>query len=223
MRFFTFLFLFLTLSFASFSQLVHDESYSDMDFWLFKQKLEQAVIHKNQMAFKDLLADTVWEGHFLCGECSKDAFMQDYFGDGKAAHTWKQLLNVIRFGFSKIQQSPNESFIFKAPSYLDSVDTENELIILGENVNIRAKAGTNSEVIHQASYEKFKCDCNITTNKDSTFQFVNNQLWVEIYVDDQTTGYVLASLTSQAIYKRMTVKKIDGTWKITSFYNPPGC
>ena len=224
-----FIALFSILTSTSYSQLVYDESYLDNDFWHFKAQLESAVFYQDTTVLKSLLADKVLEGHFVCETCTKEEFMKYFFSNGNAAYYWEQLQKVIRYGFRKVEEAnsnyvvPHESVVFKAPSYLKELDESTELIILGERVNIREQPGINSPIIRQATYEKFSCNCSIDTETKSTHQTVDNQQWTEITLTDNQKGYVLSKYTSRRIYKRVTVAKIDGAWKIILFYNPPGC
>src|SRR5690606_15353463 len=118
---------------------------------------------------------------------------------------------------------PHEKVIFQAPSYLKKVDTDNELIILGKNVNVRKEPKLNSEIIRTATYEVFKCDCNILTATDKTYQTVNGINWIEIKLDENKVGYVAVEYTSYDLIKEMIIAKVNGQWKIIYWYHASGC
>lgn len=212
------------------AQLIFDESYLDLDFLKFKNELLQCIIAKDKEKLKTFLADFVFESKDTCGYpgCPPDEFMKYYFEES-SEDSWKDMFKIIRFGFSRIEDTnpenivPHATLIFREPSYLKNVDTANEVIILGENVNIRENPSLQSKVIRRASFEKFNCDCNITTMKKSKVQTVDGIDWLEIKLKSGEIGYVSLNLTSYNLIKEMTIAKINGEWKILSFFNAPGC
>lgn len=213
------------------SQIIKDETYLDKDFWTFRAKLEEAIINKSTTKLKKLLADKVRESNDGCGAsgCDKDEFIEYYFGDGSVDETWEEIKTVVRFGFirriDEYTEMPvkHDKTVFQAPSYLSEIDEDNEIIVLGEKVNIREQPSLNAKVIKQASYEVFKCDCNILTSKETTYQTKEGIGWLEIYLENNKIGYIAAKYTSYEIIKEMTVGKINGKWKIISYYHSPGC
>ncbi|MBW1294985.1 SH3 domain-containing protein [Aquimarina litoralis] len=212
------------------AQLINDESYLDVEFLEFKTNLLHCVIRKDKEKLKDFLAEHVLESKDTCGYpgCTKDEFIKYYFGE-YPDESWNHMLTILRFGFSRIEDEypnnivPHDKIIFKGPSYLKKVDTDNEIIVLGENVNIRETPSLKGKIIRQASFEKFSCDCNITTMKKSTHQQVDGINWLEIKLKSGKVGYISAALTSYALIKEMTIAKVNGKWKIISFFNAPGC
>lgn len=215
------------------AQLIHDESHTDLSFWKFKVKLEEAILKKDTTLLKSLLADRILESNDICGDlgCPVSEFMYHYFSASSVQSeiSWFQLQQIVRFGFYKNFDEYNETPVlhsknmFSAPSYLKKIDTEVETIILGNNVNIREQASLKAKVIQQASYEVFKCDCNITTQTETTYQIVDGIDWLEIKLNNGKVGYVASKYTSAAIHRDLTIAKVNGKWKIISFYQGPGC
>jgi len=214
----------------SYGQIINDESYLDLDFLKFKTELINCVIQKDTLKLKGFLADRVYESKDTCGYpgCTKDDLIKYYFKE-LANESWNDMLNLLRFGFSrKVDDNtewivPHEKVVFQAPSYLKKVDTENELLILAENVNIRKKPSLNSEIIRTTSYEKFKCDCNIMTMTNTTYQTVDGINWIEIKLENNEVGFVASKFTSYELIKEMTIAKVNGEWKIISWFQSPGC
>lgn len=212
------------------AQLINDESYLDIEFLKFKNDLLECVINKDTAKLKEFLADKVFESKDLCGYpgCNKVDFIKYYFNEG-AEETWDTMLKIIRFGFVRDTDQnpqrivPHDSMIFYGPSYLKYVDTDNEVIILGENVNIREKPSLNAKAIRKASFEKFKCDCNILTTKETTYQLIDGINWLELKLESGEIGYVASGFTSYDLIKEMTIARIDGKWKIISFFQEAGC
>ncbi|WP_271784413.1 SH3 domain-containing protein [Aquimarina algiphila] len=212
------------------AQLINDESYLDLEFLKFKTELLHCVIQKDKEKLKGFLANRVLESKDTCGYpgCTKDEFIKYYFEEN-SEESWKNMLTILRFGFSRVEDEnpnniiPHDKIIFQGPSYLKKVDRDNEIIVIGENVNIREKPSLKGKVIRRSSFEKFSCDCNIITMKKSTYQTVDEINWLEIKLKSGQVGYISAELTSYSLIKEMTIAKIDGKWKIISFFNSPGC
>ena len=222
----------LTILFSinSFGQVISDESYLDLSFLKFKTELLNCVIQKDTLKLKDFLAERVFESKDVCGYpgCTKDELIKYYFKEG-AEDSWKDMLTILRFGFSRLEDEnpdnivPHDKIIFQGPSYLKKIDTENQLLILGENVNIRKEPSIKSEIIRTTTYEVFNCDCNILTMTNKTYQTVDGINWIEIKLEENKIGYVSSELTSYDLIKEMTIAKVNGEWKIISWFQSPGC
>jgi hypothetical protein len=216
---------------TSHAQLIIDESYKDESFWTFKAELESCLLNRDKTKLKSMLADTVYESKDGCGNpgCSKDEFIEYCFNDDDDQDTWEEMLRITRFGFHRYDSLYQHfltnvvAFGFQAPSYLKTINTDDEIIVLGENVNIREKPSKNAKVIAKASFEKFKCDCNILTSKETTYQTADGIDWLEIYLPNGHVGYIAEKYTSYNVIKELTVVKIKGAWKIVSYSHAPGC
>lgn len=230
------LFLLLIISGVASAQYIQDESYLDSDFWIFKAKLEACLLAEDAKAFEGFLADRILIGKDACQEntCTKEEFLRN-FGLNKEANLnskemYYTMLIIMRFGFKQIKYKDTYNFpkltnqlVFQAPSFYTKVNSENELLILGTNVNIRTAPSKTAPIIRQASYETFPCDCNIMTQKESTFQIKEGIAWVEVKLKGGKLGYVATNYTSYTLNKEMTIAKIKGEWKIISFFHPVGC
>ncbi len=224
------LILLILFSFNSYGQIINDESYLDLEFLKFKTELLNCVLAKDTTKLKSFLAERVFESKDLCGYpgCTKDDLIKYYFKEN-AENSWNTMLSILRFGFTRLEDKnpdnivPHDKIIFQGPSYLKSVDTDNELLILGENVNVRKEPSLKADIIRTASYEVFKCDCNILTMTDRTYQTVDGINWIEIKLNGTEIGYVASKLTSYDLIKEMTIAKVNGKWKIISWFQSPGC
>ena len=217
---------------ASYSnaQVINDESYLDIEFMKFKAELTSCVLAKDTTHLKRLLADSIKESNDGCGfiGCPKNEFIEYYFEES-ANESWQNMLSIIRFGFSRINHEytdspvPHSSTVFQGPSYLKKLNEQEQLVVLGENVNIRKEPGIKSPIIRKASFEIFSCDCNISDQTDLTYLTVDGIDWVQIKLGENQVGYVAQEFTSLEIYKEMTIAKVKGQWKIISFYHSAGC
>lgn len=223
----------LTISIQLNGQLISDESYKDESFWKFRNELERCIIEKDTTELKKYLAERIHESNDGCVDsirgCTKDEFISYYFGHNNEEEVWDEMLKVIRFGFYQIESEDlnypvaHSKESYKAPSYLKNVNATKEVIILGQNVNIREHPSLKSRVIKQASFEKYRCDCNILTVKETTYQSSDGIDWLEIYLDQGKIGYVAEKYTSYSVIKEMQISRVKGKWKVIWYYHPPGC
>lgn len=219
------------ISVATNAQIISDDSYLDESFWVFKEKLIATIVDKDTNQLKPFLADTILESNDGCGYpgCSKEEFIRYYFSEHDKLSTWEEMSEIIRFGFIRTEEAfPNylesrEKLVFRAPSFMFKHNSRTELVVLGERVNIRAGAGKDKDVIRQATYEVLQCDCDISTETDTTFIEVDGIWWIEVKLSDGKRGYIASKYTSIELIKEMTIAKINGVWKIISYFNEPGC
>lgn len=205
------------------AQLIHDESYTDASFWEFRLKLEQSIQNKDTTAFKELMADTVFESKNGCSICPKDQFFSALsMSSEDEANMWSDLQSIVRYGFSRINQESNlGGYFFEAPSFRKNSDQFTSVVLLGENINIREKPHLKSPVLQQASFEAFDCDCNIADMTESTYQEINGLAWLEIKLKNTQKGYVAVKHTSYQLSRSIIVRKVNGDWKITAYSYPP--
>lgn len=214
-----------------FSQsLSNDESYLDNDFWKFKVRLANCTIKKDKEELKDLLSDKVldcWDAFDCAGPdgCNKEQFINTFFNDKQSKH-WDILQRTIQFGFSRILDTTNykninttrDSLVFEAPSFSKKSFREDasKVIILAENLNLRAKPSINSEIITKVSYGVYNCK---TDESESTvIYFQDNIEWIKISLKNGTTGYISKKFTSKYLDRTIRVAKIKGKWKLIMYY-----
>lgn len=159
-------------------------------------------------------------------------WLLDYLFSNNSEDSWEQLKQAVRFGFHRFTANqntrrwvPEGSLCFQAPSYFKRFSPDSVLLVLGENVNIRKEAGLKAPIIAQVSYELLGCHCLITAAPHPEEVRINadGRLWMQVFLPDGREGYIAYSLTSVSVYRELTVAKLDGEWKIVSFFMAPGC
>jgi len=216
----------IVLGFSIYSlnaQIIQDESYLEDDFWKFTARLGKCVAERDTVLLKSLLANRVYESKDGCGNegCTQESLINGYFSSNQS-DSWNELGNILRFGFTRVVDgaSGKNKTAFQGPSYLKTLDQDKqlgELLILGENVNIRYSPSLKAKVIRQSTYEIFRYD-NLAKTIES-----DDIKWVEIQLENGQKGYIASHLTTINFRKELTVGKIEGIWKIVSFSHIPGC
>ncbi len=231
MRFFSVFLLFFFVKLLP-AQYVCDESYLDQDFWFFKNQLTQVVLDRDAKALAPLLADSVFTTYDGCryDYLDRDFFAKEFW-EQQEGFFWKEMLKILRFGFFQVEPgidlddfATSQAQGFRCPSFLKQVDTKEQFLILGQNVNIRAEPSLKSKVLHKASYEVFDCTCADFHLLEEPIWIENDGLtWMKFQLKNGTSAYVSYELTSESLEYQMTVEKIGGKWQITSFYSPLEC
>lgn len=216
----------------SFSQ-VSDQSFRDLAFVKFKNQLTEAILDRDTAKLFPLLADEVHASD-QCSYAPKSCFMDEFRHPGPDRDKlWNDLLKAVSFGFSHTvlndavyRIAGRAEVIFQAPSYLKSFDDKNQtqLLVLGQNVNIREKPTVYSKVLTQASFEALKYVDPLTTGLRSDFYFDEGRQWYRVMLRDGRTGFIAEDFTSASLNRELSVKKINGEWKIISaFSSIPKC
>ncbi len=220
--------------------LVVDESKTDASFMAFKAQLHIAVQKKDVELLLPLLADSVRESsNNPCQYCPKQYFVQMVCVPNKQrpndAYFWQQTELLLKYGFKKGDEQ-NPSYIanyvhanqyFTAPAFTIVFDDYDTLLVLEETVKVYNAPTAQDSAISTISYGKY-ATVNTSERRGSQYDFWvynadEDANWAHIALPNGKTGYVLVEKTSVALYKEMTVAKINGQWKIVSFYHPPGC
>lgn len=230
--------LFFTLlsasAFSASSQTVYDQSFRDASFVKFKTQLMQAVVERDTAKLFPLLAEQVHVNESGCSYAPKSCLMREFRkGGSETEKLWDDMLKILSYGFSRnvmkndIYRLASEGdVIFQAPSYLREFDDKNNtyLLVLGQGVNVRERPGTNAKVIAQASFETLRYIDPLVTGLRSDFHFYNGKQWYEVALADGRTGYIIEDFVSANINRELSVKKVNGEWKIISFFSPlPKC
>ncbi len=224
----------LTLTFSGFSQTVYDQSFRDASFVKFKTQLMQAVVDRDTAKLFPLLAAQVHVNEDRCSYAAKECFMNQFRQGGPDAEKlWDDMMQIVSFGFSRnvikndIYRLASEGdLIFQAPSYLNGFDDKNKtyLFVLGQGVNVREQPNVKSKVIAQASFETLRYIDPLVTGLRSDFHFYNGKQWFEVVLADGKTGYIIEDYVSANINRELSVKKVNGEWRIISFFSPlPKC
>ena len=213
--------------------LVNDQSFSDPTFLAFKLNLTQSVIERDTGKLFALLADNITTNDNDCHYTNNSCFKTLFQTSGETNLVWDELYELISLGFSKNKLARKNFFwraykgdvIFQAPAYYKYIEDENkQLVVLAKNVNIREQPGTRAKSIGVASFELLNYNNPYSGNSPTAYNNIDGELWYEVKMWDGRLGYIHEDYVSPKIKHELSVKKIDGDWKIISFYQPsPKC
>jgi len=223
----------LALSFSSFSQVIYDQSFRDLSFVKFRNQLTEAILERDTSKLFPLLAAEVHASD-KCNYAPKDCMMEEFRHAGPDRDKlWSDLLKAISFGFSEnvvkdviYRLAGKGEVVFQAPSYLKTFDDKNKqyLLVLGQNVNVREKPTPYSKVVAQVSLETLKYVDPMLTGSRGDFYFADGKQWYQVMLRDGRTGFIVEDFTSAGLNRELSVKKINGEWKIISaFSSIPKC
>jgi hypothetical protein len=209
--------------------ITNDESYLDNDFWEFKIQLANCTIKKDKEALKKLLYYKVldcWDAYDCAGPegCDKEQFINTFFNNKESKH-WEILQKSIQIGFRKVTDTINykhintkrDPVVFEAPSFskhFKNIDAA-KVIIIAENLNLRAKPTLKSAVLAQISYDAYNCETD--ENGSITTYFGDTMEWIKVSLNNGIRGYVSKKFTSAYLDRKIKVAKINGEWKMIMY------
>lgn len=190
----------------------------------FQARLTEALEKQDLKLLRPLLAETLTDGAAdggaYCPEgCPIDTFFARKFtSDSEKAVFFEDFLRVAKTGFAPLKEEPGA---FMAPAYSLKLG-ENELYIVGKNVNIREKPGTQAKVILQKSYEMVPFIPDAENGFPQTVE-KDDLYWVKIKLAGGKIGYVASKFTSVDFYKDIQAVQKDGKFVVTGFIDAFVC
>ncbi len=186
-----------------------DEVPPDSDFARFRSRLLQAVQSRDANFIRQIAAPDI---KLSFGGSLK---LDDVGIDNPKATIWVGLEKAMGTGCAKSSQLTDTWIcpqVFETwPSNLDAFTY---VAIIGENVNVRASANTNSRVLGLLSNEAVKIDQK-TQQREKRFDLNNLQGWTPIIMPNGDRGYVANRYVYSQIGYRAFFKKFSGKWKMT--------
>ncbi len=215
-------------------QIVKDDSYNDPTFVAFKTKLLGAVLYKDTTALFTLADDGVKTADEICDgvpiTCFKDIFREV---PAQVNPAWNELYRAISYGFNETTvkrtipgYARKGEVIFQAPSYQEYLpERDDQLLVLGEMVNVRYAPSPTSTIITRVTNKRLLFNDPYNSPSLTAFNLVDGKLWYEVILSDGQRGYIHEDYVSASLTRELSVKKVEGEWKIISFYKKPtpGC
>ena len=185
-----------------------DESHLDPSFAEFKAKLLEAIEKRDQEFLRSALASNVtlsFEGPST-PEQAQAAF--DYNNGG----LWEALREALLLGATRFRYGFCAPYIFTL--FPKNVPFDS-LVIIGEDVEVRAEPYETAPVISHLSYDIVK------TNRHFSLQDRidgEKHYWHEVTTPDGLLGYVWGKYTRDVVDYRFCFDKLNGKWVLTSFF-----
>lgn len=231
-------FLFLSVS-AQNNPYFHVEPKDDIAFKEFKKQLTTAIEKRDTNLLKPLLADSILESsNGLCKYCAKTKFIGINCTEQETLpysnDFWEQAEKLITLGFTKpTEQNPDyyanivkkgEHLVSPPYNYHNSFDS---VLVLEKGIFIRKEPLKTSKVVTIVNYTVLPTLNSDNVDYDRYDYYIYNQdediAYIRVKLPNSEVGYLDASYTSQAVHKQITIAKINGAYKIVSYYHPPGC
>jgi len=222
----------LIAQFALAQKMLVDNSYQDESFLKFKVKLLDAILEKDTAKLFALVDD----GTAVNPRPGKgmDDFKQSFRGElynyNSENDPYEELLKVISFGFRKNVIGNATNFwdaelgetVFQAPSYFPFIAGNQDiyLFVLADKVNVREKPTIYSKVVGQVSQELLLYTL---PDRGVIAIFNDGYHWLQVKLSNGKTGYIADVFTSVSVLKELSVRKVNGEWRIVSYFSPPGC
>lgn len=184
-----------------------DEAAKDPSFFVFRARLIEAVAARDAAQVIAVLSPKITNN--FGGDGGTAEFKQQWQPEDKASKLWPELACVLSLGGRFTKDGG-----FSAPYYFaawpegDDADAFEWIVIVGENVRVREKAGASSPVIAKLSFELVRVD----DGQDGS-----TEEWTRIKLADGRKGFVATRFTGSAIGWHAIFAKEDGEWRMTAF------
>jgi hypothetical protein len=192
-----------------------DEAYKNADFLKFRNQMQAAVKSKNVKFIKAHVDKNIKNG--FGGNDGIAEFIKQWNlnKNPEKSSLWYELGEVLRLGGSFTNK---EKTSFMAPyvysSFPEGYDSFTHGVIIGKNVNLRAKPSANSKIIAKLNYDIVEV---IGPGRLVDRKVANS--WRHIKLANGLKGYVAEKyFRSPVDYRGEFVKsKQDGVWRLTFF------
>lgn len=224
--------LVLTAPIASAQKMIVDHSFEDLSFLKFKGKLIEAIVDKDTTKLFAMVYEEVKVNSELPYSSNefKQVFRDELYYHDSDYDPYAELLEIVSKGFRKNIVDVDNNFwraekgetVFQAPSYQSFIAGNQDiyLFVLTDNVNVREKPTIYSKVVGNVSQERLKYTY---PDRGVSAIFNDGYNWVEVTLRNGTKGYIADKFTSLQMNKELSIKMVNGEWKIISYFTPVGC
>ena len=192
-----------------------DEAAQDASFLAFRKKLIEAT-EKKDWQFVYSIVDRKSNTSFG-NDTGFAAFKGRYDLRDKNSTFWKEFPTVIKNGGAFVGEGRNRMNLFNAPytfsSWPDDLDSFENHVIFGENVNLRKEPAANSEIVARLSYNIVKIEPE-TLPKSGRSEYPG---WWKVATLGGLKGFVKSEFVRSPIDYRAGFEKKRGVWKMIFF------
>jgi hypothetical protein len=199
-----------------------DEAKTDDDFFIFLQKLRQAVKRRDAKFIHTLVNP---ETRFSFGD---GPTLEDLDIDNPKAPFWLHLQKAIAIGCSKHetnspQTSTSDNDIWNCPPLelhqSKGIGDFEQVFIVGEQIKVRAEPNDHSRVVGIISYEVVEFDYEGLSKLSAQEQDAIETLygWMPVILSNDQRGFVRSLYAYRIIGYRVYLVKSKGQWQLMSF------
>lgn len=197
-----------------------DEATNSTDFSQFRERLRQAVRDRDAEFIRAIATPDIKLTFGL------PITLNDLDIDNPNADVWLHMEKAIATGCaSQHYGSPSEQptwicpHAFLAPDQSPNMDAFSQVIIVGQDVNVRAQPNQNSPVVGTLSNEAVRYDTEATLDLSEQQRTAMSTLsgWYPVITPSGDRGFVSSRYAYSPIGYRAFFEKIDGDWKMSVF------
>lgn len=175
--------------------LPRDEAAQAPDFFSFRAQLQMAVARRDRAA---VLAVTDPKIRTSFGPDDGLARFERDLAD-PAGDTWRELASVLALGGTF--DGPDT---FVAPYTFACGEAFEDVIVIGSDVNVRAKPSAEAPVVAQVHFAVLKGS-------------VQGRPWAEVTLDAGRKGFIAAQFVREPAGYRAFFEKVAGRWRLITF------
>lgn len=193
-----------------------DEAFKDASFQKFRSDLITELKKRNVRHLLSVI-DPAIRVSFGTEE-GISGFVEMWQPERANSKIWKELLTVLENGGEFHENDGINTFWapYTFASFPFDVDPFETMIIFGNNVNLRQRPSTGSNVVGQLSYNIITIDWENSVKPEGRSDY-SDYTWLKISTLGGQKGFVSADYVRSHLDYRAGFEKKDGKWKMTAF------
>ena len=191
-----------------------DDAGRDSSLLRFRADLLRALQRGDTAFIVSIVAPNVGNG--FGGDAGLKDFRYFWFGGGERNRKMEQLREALQLGGVLVDDStyavPYYAFARRFPSGLDA---HGHALVLGEGVRVRQSPGSQRPVVAVLTYGVVSLPKGWTGHPDQDGS--SGVVWLQVGLGDGKLGYVAERYLRSPLGLRVTFKKRNGHWVLTSW------
>jgi hypothetical protein len=188
-----------------------DEAAKDPSFFIFRAQLLKVIQQRDSASLYNNVSTRIQ--NTFGGDDGIAAFKRIWTPERSSTKIWIELLTVLALG-GKFEDERTFMAPYTFSNFPDEFDAFEYGAIIGENVRVRQKPGTDNPTIKTLSFDILRVtDWNWTELKTRG----EKRRWVTVSLADGRQGYVASEYIRSPVDYRAIFNKQNGKWLMTAF------
>lgn len=187
-----------------------DEAVRDPELFAFRARLQAAVARHDAAALLEMVDPKI--KNTFGGDDGIEAFQRLWKLEERDSRLWEELGLVLALGGS-FQNADNFVAPYVFSRWPESVDSFENVAVLGRNVRVRAEPRAGSPVLTALSFDLVQVS--VPGREKMTPEQARD--WTAVKLRDGRTGYVSSRYVRSPVAHRAFLTRTNGSWKLTFF------
>lgn len=187
-----------------------DEAVRDPELFAFRARLQAALARQDAAAVLEMVDPRI--KNTFGGDDGIEAFQRLWKLKEADSRLWEELGLVLALGGS-FQNADNFVAPYVFSRWPETVDSFQNVAVLGRNVRVRAEPRAGSPVLTALSFDLV--EVSVPGREKMTPE--QSRDWTAVKLRDGRTGYISSRYVRSPVAHRAFLTRKDGSWKLTFF------